>query len=182
VNQFAAPVQKKVKKATGSELTIGGRVQLLLGLEPKIVFDDVRLANAPWAKDRDFASSRQLAAHVAVLPLLQRCFEVVRLNLVEPSISLETVKNGRVNCDFGAGVARTTRKPRRRARVGSASRANGGARSGLPIADRTRTRVPDWRVDRGYPLRQREEPRAAGPGPRGSEQRIGTGCDPCHRS
>src|SRR5262245_42296223 len=105
VNQFVAPVQAKVKSATGRELEIGGKVKLSLGLEPKIVFDDVRFGNAPWAKDKQFASVKHVEADVALLPLLKKRFEVIRLTLVEPNISLETGPDGKVNWDFGGGGA-----------------------------------------------------------------------------
>jgi len=101
VNQFVAPVQAKVKSATGRDLTIGGKVKLSLGLEPKVVFDDVRFGNAPWAKDKDFASVQHVEADVALLPLLKKRFEVIRLTLVEPNISLETGPDGKVNWDLG---------------------------------------------------------------------------------
>ena len=101
VNEFVAPVQAKVKSATGRELTIGGKVNLSLGLEPKIVFDDVRFGNAPWAKDKEFATVKHVEADVALLPLLKKRFEVIRLTLVEPRISLETGPGGKVNWDFG---------------------------------------------------------------------------------
>ena len=105
VNQFVAPVQAKVKSATGRELEIGGKVKLSLGLEPKIVFDDVRFGNAPWAKDKQFASVKHVEAEVALLPLLKKRFEVIRLTLVEPNISLETGPDGKVNWDFGGAGA-----------------------------------------------------------------------------
>jgi len=101
VNEFVAPVQAKVKSATGRELTIGGKVNLSLGLEPKIVFEDVRFGNAPWAKDKEFATVKHVEADVALLPLLKKRFEVIRLTLVEPRISLETGPGGKVNWDFG---------------------------------------------------------------------------------
>ena len=101
VNQFVVPVQAKVKAATGRDVAISGGVKLSLGLEPKIVFDDVRFGNASWAKDKDLASVKHVEADVALLPLLQRRFEVVRLTLVEPNIALETGPGGKVNWDFG---------------------------------------------------------------------------------
>ncbi len=104
VNQFIAPVQAKVKDATGRDLTIAGGVKLSLGLEPKVVFDDVHFANAPWAKDKDLASVKQVEAEVALLPLLKRRFEVVRLNLVDPVISLQSGTGGKANWDFGTGA------------------------------------------------------------------------------
>lgn len=104
VNQFVAPIQKKVKEATGRDLTIGGGVHLALGLEPKLVLDDVHFGNAPWAKDKDLAAVKHVEAEVALFPLLQRRFEVVRLNLVDPVIALETGAGGKANWDFGTGA------------------------------------------------------------------------------
>jgi len=101
VNQFVAPIQKKVKEATGRDLTIGGGVHLSLGLEPKLVLDDVHFGNAPWAKDKDMATVKHVEAVVALLPLLQRRFEVRRLNLVDPAIALEIGAGGKANWDFG---------------------------------------------------------------------------------
>ena len=104
VNQFVAPIQKKVKEATGRDLTIGGGVRLSLGLEPKLVLNDVHFGNPSWAKERDLASVKQVEADVALLPLLQRRFEVIRLNLVDPVITLETGAGGKVNWEFGTGA------------------------------------------------------------------------------
>lgn len=104
VNQFVAPIQKKVKEATGRDLTIGGGVRLSLGLEPKLVLNDVHFGNPSWAKEKDLASVKQVEADVALLPLLQRRFEVIRLNLVDPVITLETGAGGKVNWEFGTGA------------------------------------------------------------------------------
>ena len=105
VNQFVAPIQKKVKEATGRDLTIGGGVHLSLGLEPKLVLEDVRFGNAPWAKVKDMAAVKRVEAEVALLPLLHRRFEVVQLNLVDPVITLETDAGGKTNWEFGTGAA-----------------------------------------------------------------------------
>ena len=118
VNQFVAPIQKKVKEATGRDLTIDGGVRLSLGLEPKLVLNDVHFGNAAWAKEKDLASAKQVEADVALLPLLQRRFEVIRLNLVDPVITLETNAGGKVNWDSG----RAPRPPRRSPPQGRARR------------------------------------------------------------
>src|SRR5437763_323971 len=101
VNTFIAPLAARVKAATGRDLTIGGHAQLSLSLEPKLIVDDVALSNAPWAHAPALLSAKRLEAQVALLPLLKRRFEVVRLTLVEPSIALETDAKGRGNWDFG---------------------------------------------------------------------------------
>ena len=84
VNEFVAPVQAKVKTRRVASSRSVASVKLSLGLEPKVVFDDVRFGNAPWAKDKEFATVKHVEADVALLPLLKQRFEVVRLTLVEP--------------------------------------------------------------------------------------------------
>ena len=104
VNQFVAPVQHKVKEATGRDLTIGGGVKLALGLEPKLVLRDVHLSNAPWAKAKELLTAQRVEVDVALLPLLQRRFEMVRLTLVDPVIALESNARGAGNWQFGAAA------------------------------------------------------------------------------
>src|SRR4030095_12505641 len=72
-----------------------------------LVVKDVRLGNVPGARDAQMLTAKRVEAEVGLLPLLQRLFEVVRLNLVEPVIALETDAQGRGNWEFGAaaGVA-----------------------------------------------------------------------------
>jgi uncharacterized protein involved in outer membrane biogenesis len=76
-------------------------------LRPKVVAHDVRLANAPWAKAPYFLTAKELELHLALLPLLRRDFELVRLNIVEPVVALETNKDGKGNWEMepAAGAA-----------------------------------------------------------------------------
>ncbi len=102
VNQFVGPIQARVKNATGRDLAIAGRVDLELGLVPKVVANDIRFGNAPWAREPQMLTAKRVEVEVALLPLLQRRFELVRLNLVEPVIALETDAHGKGNWEFGA--------------------------------------------------------------------------------
>ncbi len=102
VNQFVGPIQARVKNATGRDLTIAGGIELELGLVPKLVVKDVRVGNAPGAREPQMLTAKRVEAEVALLPLLRRRFEVVRLNLVEPVIALETDAHGKGNWEFGA--------------------------------------------------------------------------------
>lgn len=101
LNQFVGPVLARLKAATGREITVGGDVGLRFGLVPRIVATDVRMANAPWGKAPYFVTAKRLEMHVALLPLLSRQLELVRLNVVEPVIALETSPDGRNNWDLG---------------------------------------------------------------------------------
>ncbi len=101
INQFVGPVLARIKAVTGRDVTVGGRVGFRIGLTPRIVANDVRLANAPWAKAPYLVTAKRLEMQVALLPLLRRQFELVRLNVVEPVIALETAADGRDNWDLG---------------------------------------------------------------------------------
>src|SRR5262245_57400845 len=100
-NQFIGPIQARIKSATGRDVKIGGGIELKLGLEPKLVANDVRFGNAPWAKSPDMLTAKSVEAQVALLPLLKREFDLVRLNLVDPAITLETNAQGQGNWELG---------------------------------------------------------------------------------
>jgi uncharacterized protein involved in outer membrane biogenesis len=101
LNQFVGPVLARLKAVTGREITVGGNVGLRIGLQPRIVAEDVRLANAPWGKAPYFITAKRLEMQVALLPLLRREFQLVQLNVVEPVIALETSADGKNNWDLG---------------------------------------------------------------------------------
>ncbi|MEO8304939.1 MAG: AsmA family protein [Betaproteobacteria bacterium] len=99
-NQFIGPIQARIKASTGRDIAIKGGIDLKLGLEPKLVVHDVRIGNAPWAKGQDMVTAKSIEAQVALLPLLRRHFELVRLNLVDPVIALETNAAGEGNWEL----------------------------------------------------------------------------------
>src|SRR5262245_43557283 len=110
-NAFIGPIQARIKSTTGRDVTIGGGIGLKLGLTPKLVANDVRFGNAPWAKGPDMLSAKSVEAQVALLPLLKREFDLVRLNLVDPVIARETNAQGQGNWELappkgGAAAAR----------------------------------------------------------------------------
>jgi uncharacterized protein involved in outer membrane biogenesis len=101
VKNFIGPIQKRVKDATGRDLTIGGGIDLKLSLEPKLVVQDVSLSNAPWAKSPQMLTAKRVEAQFALLPLLHRDFQVRSFALIEPKIALETDAKGGGNWEFG---------------------------------------------------------------------------------
>ncbi len=106
--QLVTPVLARVKAATGRDVTVGGSIELKLGLVPRIVAGDVRVGNAPWGRAPHLLTAKELAMQVALLPLLRRQFELVRLELVEPVIALETDGQGRHNWELGTTPAAAT--------------------------------------------------------------------------
>ena len=110
VKTFIGPIQKQVKDATGRDLTINGGIDFKLGLEPKVVIQDVALSNAPWGKAQQMLTAKRVEAQVALLPLLHRDFQVRSFALIEPTIALETDAKGNGNWNF-AGAAPATPAP-----------------------------------------------------------------------
>ena len=104
-NDFVAPIQARIKQGTGREVTVRGEIDLKLSLTPRLVVHDLALANAPWGRAPQMMTAKQLDIEVALLPLLHKRFEVIRIDLVEPSIALETDAQGHVNWDFGGAAA-----------------------------------------------------------------------------
>ncbi len=107
VNTLIGPVKDRVQAVTGRALKVAGGASLTYSLEPKLVLNDVSLANAPWGTAPALLSAKRLELQVALLPLLSRRFEVIELELVDPVIALETDANGRGNWDFAKRDAAT---------------------------------------------------------------------------
>ena len=104
VNSFAAPLAARVQAATGRAVTFGGPLALKLSLEPTLTAQDVTLGNAPWGTAPALLKAGRVEAQVALLPLLHRRFEIVRVAVIDPVISLETDAQGRGNWAFGTTV------------------------------------------------------------------------------
>jgi len=102
LNTLAEPLAARVRAATGRSLTLNGPIRMELSLEPTLRAQDVTLGNAPWGKSPAMIKAGRVEAQVALLPLLQRRFEIVRITLVDPVIELETDAQGRGNWLFGA--------------------------------------------------------------------------------
>jgi uncharacterized protein involved in outer membrane biogenesis len=96
-NTLIAPVQARVKAATGRDLAVRGDAHIALSLHPRIVLTDVVLSNAPWGTAKELARIERLELAAALLPLLSRRFELTELVLVKPVVALETDGKGQKN-------------------------------------------------------------------------------------
>ena len=89
---------------------MNGGVSLKISLEPRIELRDVTLSNAPWASGPNLVSAKRLDAELALLPLISRKFDLRRISLTEPMISLETDGGGRGNWELRAGTGDSATK------------------------------------------------------------------------
>jgi uncharacterized protein involved in outer membrane biogenesis len=101
--RYARGWLEEVRKATGRELRVGGRLALSLFPQPAVVAEDVTIANVPWGSRREMARIPRLEARVALLPLLRGEVRIARLVLVQPDVVLETNAKGENNWTFGGG-------------------------------------------------------------------------------
>jgi uncharacterized protein involved in outer membrane biogenesis len=75
------------------------------------------LANPEGFGDAPFASMKELRAAVALWPLFFQNVEIEEFVLVEPTIGLVNLENGKNNWTFDVGAARRRRKASRRNRA-----------------------------------------------------------------
>lgn len=120
-NRYVAPLAARVKAATGRDLSLQGPVDFKLSLEPKVVLPGVAFQNAPWAAKQPLLTAKRIEVQIALLPLLSRRFEIVRLTLVEPVIALETDAQGKGNWEFAPAA------------TPNAAASSGGAAAALPF-------------------------------------------------
>jgi uncharacterized protein involved in outer membrane biogenesis len=111
VNRFAGPLAERLRAATGREVKISGPLALDVSLTPTLRPDAVSLGNAPWGTTPAMLQARRVEAQVALLPLLQRRFEIVRVALLEPQVTLETNAQGIGNWQFHTAPAAANAAP-----------------------------------------------------------------------
>ncbi len=99
-NDYKGRIAEAVERETGRQLSIDGDISLTLLPSPALSVRGVRLANLPGAENPDMASLRSLDVLVAFAPLLEGRIQVRSLELVEPTIRLEVLPDGRRNWEF----------------------------------------------------------------------------------
>ena len=94
-----------VKSQTGRDLKIGGDVGLSFFPRLAVKVEDVSLSNAPWAKEPEMVSMREMRAALKILPLFKGEVEIDRFSLVDPVIHLEVKADGTPNWRFETAAA-----------------------------------------------------------------------------
>jgi AsmA family protein len=100
VDRYVRLAAEEVKRATGRELQIRGKVGVSVFPELEIVAEDVSLANAPWGSRSEMVRVKRIEGAFALLPLLRREIDLTRLELIEPDVLLETDPKGVGNWVF----------------------------------------------------------------------------------
>ncbi len=97
---YRADISKQVKQATGRDMIIGGQISFSLLPSPVLHVSDIRLSNAPNASTADMVVMRQLDVRVALLPLLGGQLHIQSIRMIQPTVQLEILPNGRGNWEL----------------------------------------------------------------------------------
>lgn len=103
-NWFKGPLERAVQARTGRVLQIGN-LDVDLGRTTTIRGDDIRFANAGWAKQPQMASADRVELDIRIWPLLHGSVQMPEIRLSRPDVLLQTAprKGEPGNWDFLGG-------------------------------------------------------------------------------
>ncbi|KVU86257.1 AsmA family protein [Burkholderia ubonensis] len=114
-------IDDKVSEAIGRQFSINGDLRVDWHRPPfehgwrawvpwpRFTARNIVIANPDWARAKDFATLDAIGFDVAALPLLDRRIVIPSIELVNPSVDLERLKDGRENWTF---KLKSTARPR----------------------------------------------------------------------
>jgi len=94
-NWFKGPLERAVSGATGREFRIDGDLDVDLGRTITVSADRLRLANAPWSKEKRMGSADRVEIDIAPWPLLALRLRMKEVRATRPDIWLETAPDGK---------------------------------------------------------------------------------------
>lgn len=104
-NGYKPEIRAAVKDATGRDLRLDGDIGLSVLPSPSLSVEKVSFANIAGGSTPEMARLESLRVHVALLPLLTGDVHVTSVTLVQPTIVLERLADGRANWDIAGGDA-----------------------------------------------------------------------------
>jgi uncharacterized protein involved in outer membrane biogenesis len=107
-NTLKPRIIEAVKRSTGRDLALNGKIGLKLSLQPTIEARDVAFSNPAGFSRPQMATLDRLQFQLGLLPLLSRRVEIVRLVLIHPDILLETDPAGHPNWQLKSEASPST--------------------------------------------------------------------------
>lgn len=96
-NRYKSVLQKQVAQSSGRTLSIGGDIELDIGVRSRLAVSDINLSNVSWGSRQTMIAIERAEAEVDLLPLIFGNVHIHRLLLVKPDILLETNDRGENN-------------------------------------------------------------------------------------
>ena len=106
-NSLKPRIAEAVKRATGRDLALNGKIGLKFSLTPTIRVDNVAFANPPGFSRPQMATLQSMELELGLLPLLSKRIEIERLVLIHPDILLEKPPTGQPNWQLTPEVSPT---------------------------------------------------------------------------
>jgi AsmA protein len=138
-NSLKPKIIEAVKRSTGRDLALNGKIGLKLSFWPTIRVKDVAFSNPPGFSRAQMATLGSMEVQLAVLPLLSNQFQIDRMVLIHPDILLETAASGQTNWQM-------TPEASQAAPAGPPTGAEPAARSDKPAAS---VRIDTIRIQDG---------------------------------
>jgi len=98
-NEYRGVFEQAIRSATGRDVTIGG-VDFALSLSPKVVLEDVTLANVAWGARPQMVVAKRVEVEMALMPLFHGEYVAKRFILRGADILLEVDPKGESNWTF----------------------------------------------------------------------------------
>jgi AsmA protein len=106
-NAYKPDIVAAVKRATGRDLALNGKISLKPSLWPTIQASDVTFSNPPGFSRPQMASLQGMELQLGLLPLLSSKLAIEQLVLIHPDILLETDATGHHNWQLSPEVSPT---------------------------------------------------------------------------
>ncbi len=98
---FRNQLETGASEAFGREFRIAGSIQLERSLRPRIIVEDVTIANPEWATGEYFATGEKVAVQVALFPLLLGDMQILDVAFSGVNLYIEENPDGANNYTFG---------------------------------------------------------------------------------
>lgn len=105
INSYKPTIAAEVKKATGRDLVIDGKISLSLLPTPTVSVAGVKFFNMTGSKNANMVELKSVTVKPALLAMLGGNIEVSEVTLVEPKIVLEINAQGKPNWEFAGSAA-----------------------------------------------------------------------------
>lgn len=105
INAYKPTIAAEVKKATGRDLVIDGKISLSLLPTPTVSVAGVKFFNVAGSKNANMVELKSVTVKPALLAMLGGNIEVSEVTLVEPKIVLEINAQGKPNWEFAGSAA-----------------------------------------------------------------------------
>ena len=100
-NWLRGPISNYLSTKFGRPVAISGNLRGEFSFAPRLIADNVTLANMSWGTDPLMARAQQIALRVDVLSLFGPTVSLPEVTLVRPVLLLERDADGHPNWDFG---------------------------------------------------------------------------------